>query len=121
MPTAAVGLANSHRYLKNCPRADARPTGRCRSRIPGGAGRGIKAARNRLPILIVGEAGTGKETFARAIHHASLRAKGPFVQIDCKAVAANIIDSELFGHMPGLPGRLLGTRWPHCRSRWRHR
>ena len=64
-----------------------------------------KAARNRLPILIVGEAGTGKETFARAIHHASLRAKGPFVQVDCKAVAANIIDSELFGHVPGaFPG-----------------
>ena len=64
-----------------------------------------KAARNRLPILIVGEAGAGKETFARAIHHASLRAKGPFVQVDCKAVAANIIESELFGHMPGaFPG-----------------
>ena len=64
-----------------------------------------KAARNRLPILIIGEAGTGKDTFARAIHHASLRSRGPFVQIDCKAVAANIIDSELFGHMPGaFPG-----------------
>ncbi len=64
-----------------------------------------KAARNRLPILIVGEAGSGKETFARAIHHASLRARGPFVQVDCKAVAANIIDSELLGHMPGaFPG-----------------
>ena len=64
-----------------------------------------KSARNRLPILIIGEPGTGKETFARAIHQASLRARGPFVQIDCKAVAANIIDSELFGHMPGaFPG-----------------
>ena len=64
-----------------------------------------KAARNRLPILIVGEPGSGKETFARAIHHASLRAKGPLVQLDCKASAANIIDSELFGHMPGaFPG-----------------
>ncbi|MFL6738915.1 MAG: sigma-54-dependent transcriptional regulator [Sphingomicrobium sp.] len=64
-----------------------------------------KAARNRLPILIIGEPGTGKETFARAIHHASLRAKGTFVQVDCKAVAANIIDSELFGHVPGaFPG-----------------
>jgi len=64
-----------------------------------------KAARNRLPILIVGEPGTGKETFARAIHQASLRARGPLVQVDCKAVAANIIDSELFGHVPGaFPG-----------------
>ena len=60
-----------------------------------------KAARNRLPILIVGEPGTGKETVARAIHSASLRARGPLVTVDCKAVAANIIDSELFGHEKG--------------------
>ena len=64
-----------------------------------------KGARNRLPILIIGEAGSGKETFARAIHHASLRAKGPLVDVDCKSVAANIIESILFGHVPGaFPG-----------------
>ena len=64
-----------------------------------------KSARNRLPILIIGEPGSGKETFARAIHSASLRAKGPLVQVDCKAVAANIIDSTLFGHVAGaFPG-----------------
>ncbi len=64
-----------------------------------------KAARNRLPILIIGEPGTGKETFARAIHAASLRARGPIVQVDCKAVAANIVDSTLFGHVAGaFPG-----------------
>ena len=64
-----------------------------------------KAARNRLPILVVGEPGAGKETFARAIHSASLRARGPLIQVDCKAVAANIIDSTLFGHSAGaFPG-----------------
>ena len=64
-----------------------------------------KSARNRLPVLIVGEPGTGKETVARAIHGASLRAKGPLLSLDCKAVAANIIDSELFGHEKGaFPG-----------------
>jgi len=64
-----------------------------------------KAARNRLPILIVGEPGTGKETIARAIHSASLRARGPLLLVDCKAVAGNIIDSELFGHEKGaFPG-----------------
>jgi DNA-binding NtrC family response regulator len=64
-----------------------------------------KSARNRLPLLIVGEPGTGKETVARAIHSASLRAKGPLLTLDCKAVAANIIDSELFGHEKGaFPG-----------------
>ncbi len=64
-----------------------------------------KAARNRLPILIVGEPGTGKETIARAIHAASLRAKGPLLELDCKSIPANIIDSELFGHEKGaFPG-----------------
>ena len=64
-----------------------------------------KSARNRLPVLIIGEPGTGKETVARAIHSASLRAKGPLLELDCKAVAANIIDSELFGHERGaFPG-----------------
>jgi DNA-binding NtrC family response regulator len=64
-----------------------------------------KSARNRLPVLIVGEAGTGKETLARAIHGASLRAKGSLLSLDCKAVPANIIDSELFGHEKGaFPG-----------------
>ena len=89
-----------------------------------------KAARNRLPILIVGEPGTGKETFARAIHAASLRARGPLLTVDCKAVPANIIDSELFGHEKGaFPGAFAAkigkiskptaalccsTRSPHC-------
>jgi DNA-binding NtrC family response regulator len=64
-----------------------------------------KSARNRLPVLILGEPGTGKETVARAIHAASLRAKGPLLSLDCKAIAANIIDSELFGHEKGsFPG-----------------
>ncbi|MEO5808968.1 MAG: sigma-54 dependent transcriptional regulator, partial [Sphingomicrobium sp.] len=64
-----------------------------------------KGARNRLPILIVGEPGSGKETFARAIHSASLRARGPLLSLDCKAVPSNIVDSELFGHVPGaFPG-----------------
>jgi DNA-binding NtrC family response regulator len=64
-----------------------------------------KSARSRLPVLIVGEPGTGKETVARAIHAASLRAKGPLLSMDCKAIAENIVDSELFGHEKGaFPG-----------------
>jgi DNA-binding NtrC family response regulator len=64
-----------------------------------------KAARNRLPILIVGEPGTGKETLAKAIHGASLRAKGPLLSLDCNAIPGNIVDSELFGHEKGaFPG-----------------
>ncbi|HEY8433880.1 MAG TPA: sigma-54 dependent transcriptional regulator [Sphingomicrobium sp.] len=60
-----------------------------------------KSARNRLPVLILGEPGTGKETVARAIHAASLRAKGPLLTLDCKAIPENIVDSELFGHEKG--------------------
>src|SRR5688572_17250661 len=64
-----------------------------------------KSARSRLPVLIVGEPGSGKETIARAIHAASLRAKAPMIEVDCKAVPSNIIDSELFGHAAGaFPG-----------------
>jgi DNA-binding NtrC family response regulator len=64
-----------------------------------------KAARSRLPLFVLGEAGTGKETLARAVHAASPRARGPFLQLDCRAVPANIIDSELFGHVAGaFPG-----------------
>lgn len=64
-----------------------------------------KSARNRLPVLIIGEPGTGKETLARSIHTASLRAKGPLLSLDCKAIPANIVDSELFGHEKGsFPG-----------------
>jgi len=60
-----------------------------------------KSARNRLPVLVLGEPGTGKETVARAIHAASLRNKGPLLTLDCKAIPANIVDSELFGHEKG--------------------
>lgn len=64
-----------------------------------------KSARNRLPVLVIGEPGSGKETVARAIHAASLRSKATLLTLDCKASAANIIDSELFGHEKGaFPG-----------------
>ena len=52
-------------------------------------------------VLIEGESGTGKELAAKAIHDASARAKGPFVTVDCSAIAENLIDSHLFGHVRG--------------------
>jgi DNA-binding NtrC family response regulator len=52
-------------------------------------------------VLIEGESGTGKELAARAIHDASSRAQAAFVVVDCSAIAENLIDSHLFGHVKG--------------------
>ena len=61
----------------------------------------LRAAEGDSNILITGESGTGKELFAQAIHMASPRRNGPFVQINCAGIPENLLESELFGYEPG--------------------
>jgi DNA-binding NtrC family response regulator len=61
-------------------------------------------------VLVVGESGTGKELVARAIHGASRRSQGPFIAVDCGAIAEGVLESELFGHARGSFTGATGTR-----------
>lgn len=59
-----------------------------------------RVAPKRVPVLILGETGVGKERVAEAVHHASGR-RGPLVPVNCAALPAELIESELFGHVAG--------------------
>ncbi|MFZ5813337.1 MAG: sigma-54-dependent transcriptional regulator [Thermodesulfobacteriota bacterium] len=60
-----------------------------------------KVAASDAPVLVMGETGTGKSLFARMLHEQSERKAGPFLTIDCAALAETILESELFGHVKG--------------------
>jgi transcriptional regulator of acetoin/glycerol metabolism len=63
--------------------------------------RGVRLLNADIPLLLQGETGTGKEVVARELHKRSLRSGAAFIAVNCAALPENLIESELFGYMPG--------------------
>jgi transcriptional regulator with GAF, ATPase, and Fis domain len=114
----AIALTNSLRFreLKNLKEQladDNRYLQEELNKITGeqviGAGQGLKEVMEMVhqvaplesPVLLLGETGTGKEVMANAIHNLSLRKEGPFIRVNCGAIPASLLDSELFGYEKG--------------------
>jgi len=75
----------------------------------------VRVAAAEVPVLLLGETGTGKEIFARAVHALSGR-RGPFVAVNCGGLAAGLMEAELFGHRRGAFSGAVSDRPGYLRS-----
>ena len=69
-----------------------------------------QVAATDVPVLLLGETGSGKEVVARLVHERSRRHRGPFLRVNCGAIPSELVDSELFGHERGAFTGALATR-----------
>jgi len=95
-PSAAAKLASSHGPWAHLDQLD---TGHEQMRE--NINKIRKVIDRDVPILVLGETGTGKEILARAIHNDSLRKNSPFIAVNCASIPENLIESELFGYEDG--------------------
>jgi transcriptional regulator with GAF, ATPase, and Fis domain len=108
-------LSRSHAQLEGQVRQDSRLIGEST------AVRTLRATLERvaltdLPVLILGESGTGKKLVARALHYSSPRQHHPFVPVHCAAGAENLAESELFGHEQGALTGAVAARAGKCEA-----